>query len=152
MPKRRPSRGVDEGLLRPTPRPDGVLALEDTIAALVELDANGLCLQWRNRLGGTPPAHLPRWLLPRILAYRIQAAALGGLDKETLRILRQPKGEALFRRASFQGADWDNAGRGQAEGGGSARPRMERQARACDGPRQGLRLERRDLWQSVASR
>jgi hypothetical protein len=29
----------------------------------------------------------------RILAYRVQAAALGGLDKETLRILRQPKGE-----------------------------------------------------------
>ena len=95
MAKRRPSRGVDEGLLRPTPRPDGVLALDDTIAALVELDANGLCLQWRNCLGGTPPAHLPRWLVMRILAYRIQAAALGPLDKETLRSLRQPKGEAL---------------------------------------------------------
>jgi len=95
MAERRPSRGVGEGLLRPTPRPDGVLALDHTIAGLVELDANGLCLQWRNRLGGTPPAHLPRWLLMKILAYRIQAAALGGLDKETLRILRQPKGEAL---------------------------------------------------------
>ncbi len=64
------SRGVDEGLLRQTPRPDGVLALDDTIAALVELDANGLCLQWRNCLGGTPPAHLPRWLLMRILVAR----------------------------------------------------------------------------------
>ena len=31
----------------------------------------------------------------KILAYRIQAAALGGLDKETLRILRQPRGETL---------------------------------------------------------
>jgi hypothetical protein len=29
------------------------------------------------------------------LAYRIQAAALGGLDKETLRVLRQPKGQRL---------------------------------------------------------
>jgi hypothetical protein len=28
----------------------------------------------------------------RILAYRLQVAALGGLDKETVRILRQPKG------------------------------------------------------------
>ena len=63
------------------------------IAALVELDANGLCLQWRNHLGGTPPAHLPRWLLMKILAYRIQATAFGGLDKETLRILCQPKGQ-----------------------------------------------------------
>jgi Protein of unknown function (DUF2924) len=95
MAQRRQPRDVRQGLLRPTPRPDGVLALDDTIAALVELDANGLCLQWRNHLGGTPPAHLPWWLLIKVLAYRIQAAALGGLDKETLRILRQPKGEAL---------------------------------------------------------
>src|SRR6202046_5748306 len=65
------------------------------IAALVELDANGLCLQWRNQLGGTPPAHLPRWLLMRILAYRIQAAAFGGLDKGTSRLLRQARGRRL---------------------------------------------------------
>ena len=31
----------------------------------------------------------------KILAYRIQATALGGLDKETLRVLRQPKGRRL---------------------------------------------------------
>jgi hypothetical protein len=73
------------------------MALDDMIAAPVELDANGLCLQWRNHLGGTPPAHLPRWLLMKILAYRIQATAFGGLDKETLRVLRRPKGH---RRAS----------------------------------------------------
>jgi hypothetical protein len=95
MAERRQARGVGEGLLRPTPRPDGSLALDHTVAVLVELDANGLCLQWRNYLGGTPPAHLPHWLLMKILAYRIQVAALGGLDKETLRVLRQPKGETL---------------------------------------------------------
>ena len=89
MATRRPLRGAGEGLLRPTPRPKGVPALDDTIAALVELDANRLCLQWRNHFGGTPPAHLPRWLLMKILAYRLQAAAFGGLDKETLRVLRQ---------------------------------------------------------------
>ena len=54
--------------------------------------------------------------------------------------------------ASFRSADCDNAGRDQAEGRGSARPRMEWQARACDDPRPGRRLERRDLRQSVASR
>jgi Protein of unknown function (DUF3489) len=37
--------------------------------------------------------------------------------------------------ASFRSADCDNAGRDQAEGRGSACPRMERQARACDDPR-----------------
>jgi hypothetical protein len=95
MAGRRPPRGAGEGLLRPTPPPKSVLAEEDTIAALVELDANGLCLQWRNHLGGSPPAHLARWLLMRILAYRIQATAFGGVDKETLRVLRQPKGRRL---------------------------------------------------------
>ena len=95
MAGRRPMRGAGEGLLRPTPRPKRGLARDDMIAALVELDANGLCLQWRNHLGGTPPAHLPRWLLMKILAYRIQATAFGGLDKETLRVLRQPKGRRL---------------------------------------------------------
>jgi hypothetical protein len=95
MAGRRPPRRAGEGLLRPTQRPKGVLAQDDMIAALVELDANGICLQWRNHLGGTPPAHLPRWLLMRILAYRIQTAAFGGPGKETLRVLRQPKGKRL---------------------------------------------------------
>ena len=99
MAGRRPLRGAGEGLLRPTPRPKSVLAQDDMIAALVELDANGLCLQWRNHLGGTPPAHLSRWLLMKILAYRIQAAAFSGLDKETLRVLRQPKGRRLASSA-----------------------------------------------------
>jgi hypothetical protein len=31
----------------------------------------------------------------KVLTYRIQVAALGGLDKETLRVLRQPKGRGL---------------------------------------------------------
>ena len=95
MTKRRESRGVGEGLLRPTPRSHVIAALSNIISGLADLDAERLCLQWRNHLGGSPPAHLPRWLLLRILANRIQAAALGSLDKETLRVLRQPKGEKL---------------------------------------------------------
>jgi hypothetical protein len=78
-----------------TPRSDKAGSVEDVIAGLADLDAKGLRLQWRNHLGGTPPAHLPRWLLMKILAYRIQATAFGGLDKETLRVLRQPKGWRL---------------------------------------------------------
>jgi hypothetical protein len=93
MAKRRPSHGVGEALLRTTPRSDSIPALDETISGLIGLDADGLCLQWRNHLGGDPPAHLPRWLLSRILACRIQAAALGSLDKQTLRVLRQPKGQ-----------------------------------------------------------
>jgi hypothetical protein len=95
MMKLRQSLGVGEGLPRPTPRSDSIAALGETISGLVDLDINELRLQWRNHLGGTPPAYLPRWLLLRILAYRIQAAALGSLDRETLHVLRQPKGEKL---------------------------------------------------------
>src|SRR5277367_747721 len=87
------SSGVGENLLPLAPRSaehGSVL-----VAGLVDRELNGLRLQWRNHLGGTPPAHLPRWLLLRVLACRIQAAALGGLDKETLRALRQPKGQTV---------------------------------------------------------
>jgi hypothetical protein len=95
MAKRRETRGVGEGLLSPTLRSDSMPTLDETISGLVDLDMKELCLRWRNQLGGTPPAHLPRWLLLRVLAYRVQAAPLGDLDKETLRVLRQPKGERL---------------------------------------------------------
>jgi hypothetical protein len=87
--------GVGNNLLPSAPRSAERESLEDLVAGLADLDVNGLRLQWRNHLGGTPPAHLPRWLLLRLLAYRIQAATLGGLDKETLRVLRQPKGRTV---------------------------------------------------------
>ena len=142
MVKRRQSPGVGEGSLRPPPWSDNIAAIGETISTFVDLDANALCLQWRNHLGGSPPAHLPRWLLLRILAYRIQAAALGGPNKETLRVLRQPKGQRLesLDARPFE-AVAHNAGRGQPESGGAARPRVEREARTSDGPGERLRLE-----------
>ena len=36
-------------------------------------------------------AHLPRWLLMRVLAYRLQADAFGGLDKSIRRMFRSDK-------------------------------------------------------------
>jgi Protein of unknown function (DUF2924) len=69
--------------------------LDLTIAGLVDLDADQLRLQWRNHLGGTAPTHLPRWLLLRVLAYRLQAAALGDLDKATVRSIRASQGDAI---------------------------------------------------------
>jgi hypothetical protein len=68
--------------------------LDLTIAGLDDLDAEQLRLQWRNHLGGMVPTHLPRWLLLRVLAYRLQAAALGDLDKATVRSLRVSQGDA----------------------------------------------------------
>ena len=89
------SAGVGEAWLRSALRSDSPQALGETISALANFGVNELCLQWRNHLGGSPPAHLPRWLLLRVLAYRVQAAMLGGLDKEALRVLRRPKGKRL---------------------------------------------------------
>ena len=77
---------------RPAPSSRSVDSLDALVAGLADLDADQLRLQWRNHLGGTPPAHLPRWLLARVLAQRIQIATLGDLDKPTLRVIRQLKG------------------------------------------------------------
>jgi Protein of unknown function (DUF2924) len=84
--------GVEGTQSRPVPTPNSAPPLEAMIAGLADLDADQLRLQWRNHLGGTPPAHLPRWLLAKVLAYRIQALALGDLDKATLRVVRQSSG------------------------------------------------------------
>ena len=95
MAMRRRSGDVGEASPPWAPRSDNAGSVEDVIAGLADLDANALRLQGRNHLGGTPPAHLPRWLLLRVLAYQIQVAALGGPDKATLRVIRQPKGRTL---------------------------------------------------------
>ena len=44
------------------------------VAELPDLDSVQLCLRWRTHLGGTAPAHLPRWLMARVLAYRLPPA------------------------------------------------------------------------------
>jgi Protein of unknown function (DUF2924) len=87
--------GFSEALPSPEPRLENAGSLNDVIAGLADLDLKGLRLQWRNHLGGTPPAQMPRWLFLRVLAYQIQVAALGDLDKATLRVIRQPKGGTL---------------------------------------------------------
>ena len=64
------------------------------VAKLPDLDAAQLSFRWRNHLGGAAPTHLPRWLLARVLAYRLQAAAHGDLDRATLRRLRPSGGRS----------------------------------------------------------
>ena len=65
------------------------------VANLEGLDLNGLRRQWRAHLGGEAPAHLPRWLLMRVLAYRLQSDAFGDLDKSIRRILRSGKEDGV---------------------------------------------------------
>jgi Protein of unknown function (DUF2924) len=59
------------------------------LAGLEGLEFEGLRRQWRNHLGGEPPAHLPRWLLARVLGHRLQTAAFVDLDKTVRRLIRE---------------------------------------------------------------
>ncbi len=55
--------------------------LEDEIARLRDLDLPTLRARWRTMFRRKAPEPLPRHLLFRILAYRLQAERFGDLDK-----------------------------------------------------------------------
>jgi Protein of unknown function (DUF2924) len=80
---------------RLAPTSDASLPLDGSVPSIVAdlegHDLNGLRRHWRAHLGGEPPTHLPRWLLMRVLAYRLQSDAFGGLDKSIQRMLRSEK-------------------------------------------------------------
>ena len=61
--------------------------LDIEIARLRGLDVGELQARWHTVFRRRAPAHLPRHLLYRILAYRLQADRLDDLDAETLRFL-----------------------------------------------------------------
>jgi len=60
------------------------------VRALAALDLTGLRDEWRRRYG-PPPRMRSKDLLARLLAWRIQAAAFGGLDAATIRLLNNEK-------------------------------------------------------------
>ena len=63
-------------------------AITEEVRALARLDLEGLRAEWRTRYGSPPTLRSPA-LLRRMLAWRIQVAAFGGLDADTRRRLRQ---------------------------------------------------------------
>ena len=64
--------------------------LDASVARLSGLNVDQLRLHWRNHVGGVAPAHLPGWLLMRVLAYRIQAVAFGDLDRRSCGVCASP--------------------------------------------------------------
>ena len=61
--------------------------LEIEIARLRGLDIGDLRARWHMTFRRPTPPHLPRHLLFRVLAYRLQADRLGDLDRESQRLL-----------------------------------------------------------------
>ena len=95
MATRRNANGAGEASVPPAPSASARETLDASVARLSGLNTDQLRLQWRNHLGGVAPAHLPGWLLLRVLAYRIQAAAFGDLDRAILRRLHEHRDEAF---------------------------------------------------------
>jgi hypothetical protein len=62
-------------------------AVEAEIAHLRSLAIDGLRRHWRVIFGRRPPADLSNDLLGRMIAWRLQERAFGGLDRESLRFL-----------------------------------------------------------------
>src|SRR5437660_1826040 len=62
-------------------------AIEAEIARLRSLALDALRRRWRVVFGRTPPAALSKDLLGRMVAWRLQEQAFGGLDRESLTFL-----------------------------------------------------------------
>ena len=154
MATRRNANGAGEASVPPAPSASARETLDASVARLSGLNTDQLRLQWRNHLGGVAPAHLPRWLLLRVLAYRIQAAAFGDLDRAILRRLHEHREEAFeFEgRSSLCNPRTDDTRGRRAQIRSSAGPRMERPSRAGHDPRRRVRLERLRLPQPFAGR
>jgi hypothetical protein len=87
MARRKSARGAGEGRSSLARRPVEESELREAIANLATLDLAGLRLQWRNVFGGAAPLHLPKPLVARIIAYRLQADAFGDLPDTVRRAL-----------------------------------------------------------------
>lgn len=67
--------------------PPNLETLSIEIARLRDLDVRELQARWHTVFRRLPSPHLPRHLLFRALAYRLQADQLGDLDAESRRLL-----------------------------------------------------------------
>src|SRR6266545_5810150 len=69
-------------------------AIEAEVDRVRSLGIVALRERWRLMFGGSPPAGLTKDLIRRMIAYRIQEEAFGGLDRETIKLLdRLARGE-----------------------------------------------------------
>jgi hypothetical protein len=121
----------------------------EEVRALEALDLHGLRAEWRKRYG-VPPKMRSTELLARLLAWRIQVEAFGGLDAGTVRLLKNdtippPKpvlelGTRLFREWQGRRYEVDVLAKGFRYAGADYRSLSE-VARSITGTRwNGLRF------------
>jgi hypothetical protein len=68
--------------------------IEAEIEHIRSLGVEALRKRWRSMFGPVPPKALTKDLIARMIAYRIQEEALGGLDRATIKLLdRLARGE-----------------------------------------------------------
>lgn len=117
-----PTRGSDGGLTRQSPysfrfQPETENAGPGSeLEALPDMDIDGLRIRYRQLHRRTAPAHLARWLLLRIIAYRMQALALGDLDPETIRLLDRVARDQKKDSARVSSGGTASAGQSGADG------------------------------------
>ena len=134
MAKRQRARGAGEASVPPAPLSSERERLEAAVASLSGLNADQLRLQWRNHLGGISPAHLPGWLLARVLGLSHPGRGIRGSRSGDLAASAREEGRSPRARTSSSLCDprTDNARGRRAQVRSSPRPRMER--RQCREP------------------
>jgi Protein of unknown function (DUF2924) len=70
-----------------SPRPFDPAAVEAEVDRIRSLGIAALRGRWRSIFGGAPPTGLTKDIIKRLIAYRIQEKAFGGLDRETKKLL-----------------------------------------------------------------
>jgi hypothetical protein len=68
-------------------RPTDPAAIEAEVDQIKSLGIDALRQRWRMMFGSIPPKGLTKDILGRMIAYRIQEEAFGGLDRETTKLL-----------------------------------------------------------------
>ena len=61
--------------------------IEAEIDRIRSLGLDALRARWRSMFGAAPPAALAKDLIARMIAYRLQEEAFGGLDRATVKLL-----------------------------------------------------------------
>ena len=86
-------------MARSEPSPSAVEALRRELQDLPSLTRDELRVRWRKLFRSSDPPALPRQLVIRVIAYRLQAKLYGDLDRETIRFLdriaREQQGRKL---------------------------------------------------------